>query len=247
MAKARGATRRKAQRQGAWMKWLTLSVVVSVTLAALLAGSHLLDPTVFPVRVIEIKTPLKQINADDIRRVVTPHVEPGFWQTSLDEVRAAVEMLPWVHHAKVRRGWPDQLVIEIEEQQAFARWGEGGILNPQGELFDDQNRMDGESLPVLSGPESSSRMMVEHYRQMKRLLDSVGLELRRVDISERRSWRLHLEGGYTLLLGRREPYPRLLRFVRTYPQGVADRWDEIERVDLRYSNGFAVRWRNPAV
>jgi cell division septal protein FtsQ len=31
-----------------------------------------------------------------------------------------------------------------------------------------------------------------------------------------------------------------------YPDTLAGRMDEVERIDLRYSNGFAVAWRESA-
>jgi cell division septal protein FtsQ len=39
----------------------------------------------------------------------------------------------------------------------------------------------------------------------------------------------------------------LQRFVVAYPSVFAGRLAELQRVDLRYSNGFSVRWQQVAV
>jgi len=53
-----------------------------------------------------------------------------------------------------------------------------------------------------------------------------------------------LDNGMALMLGRQEKsHERLLRFVRSYNRVLAARAEQIEQVDLRYTNGFAVRWK----
>ncbi len=47
-----------------------------------------------------------------------------------------------------------------------------------------------------------------------------------------------------VMLGRGDGYQRLLRFVRFYHRALQGRTAEVELVDLRYSNGFAVRWKD---
>ena len=44
-------------------------------------------------------------------------------------------------------------------------------------------------------------------------------------------------------LGRADTRRRLQRFVQAWPGVFVDRVDELQRVDLRYSNGFSVRWQ----
>jgi cell division protein FtsQ len=37
---------------------------------------------------------------------------------------------------------------------------------------------------------------------------------------------------------------RIQRFIHTASQVISHRWTEINYVDMRYSNGFAIGWRN---
>jgi cell division protein FtsQ len=47
----------------------------------------------------------------------------------------------------------------------------------------------------------------------------------------------------TVRLGRRDVDQRLERFIRTASQVIAHRLGDINYVDMRYSNGFAIGWR----
>ena len=61
------------------------------------------------------------------------------------------------------------------------------------------------------------------------------------------SLRLVAADGARIILGDREQAARRLRrFLDVYPQIVANHADGFAYADLRYTNGFAVRWTPPA-
>jgi cell division protein FtsQ len=68
----------------------------------------------------------------------------------------------------------------------------------------------------------------------------------RLELDNRRAWHLQLAGGVQLELGRADAWKRLQRFVVAYPSVFAGRLAELQRVDLRYSNGFSVYWQQVA-
>ncbi len=60
-------------------------------------------------------------------------------------------------------------------------------------------------------------------------------------MSQRRAWRVHLDDGMVLELGREQVASRLARFLAAYPRTLAPLNRRIDYVDLRYANGFAAR------
>ncbi len=54
---------------------------------------------------------------------------------------------------------------------------------------------------------------------------------------------IQLENGLTIKLGRTDIEHKITRFVAIYRQQIYPRRDEIQALDLRYSNGFAVAWK----
>ncbi len=59
--------------------------------------------------------------------------------------------------------------------------------------------------------------------------------------------KMDLDSGVDGAPGRREVDERIDRFIRTASQVISHRLNEITYVDMRYSNGFAIGWRNPAI
>ena len=117
------------------------------------------------------------------------------------------------------------------------------MLNPAGDRFAPKGKVDERGLPLLAGPEGSEHTLAERYVQFEPMVQSVGVGIRRLSMDERRAWSAVLTNGMELVLGRDAQQQRLARFVAVYPKVLAPRIQQIAAVDLRYTNGFAVRWR----
>jgi cell division protein FtsQ len=143
-----------------------------------------------------------------------------------------------VRHAAVRRHWPGRLEVALEEHVPLARWGERALVNTHGEVF--AGAYDG-ALPSFSGPAGTAKEIAIQYEYFRRALAEIGLAPDGLHVSPRRAWQVKLENGPTLELGREQIEARLARFVNAYGRSVAKLGRRIEYVDLRYSNGFAVR------
>ena len=64
-------------------------------------------------------------------------------------------------------------------------------------------------------------------------------------LRDRGSWFLTTEDGIEVLLGRDNLVDKMQRFMTIEQRLLQDRREMIARVDLRYSNGMAVAWREP--
>lgn len=219
---------------------------VLVALAALLlvyAGLQLLlRSALFPVREITVLGSFQHTGREPIERAARSGVSGNFFAADLGALRVALEQLPWVRRASVRRVWPDRIEVSLEEHVALARWGASGLVNTHGERFAAASLA---PLPMLAGPGGTEAEVTRRYRQFSALLAPLGETPERVILTPRFAWQLRLARGLNLELGRdsaREPVERrLARFVAVYPRTLARIQRQHEYVDLRYPNGFALR------
>jgi cell division protein FtsQ len=210
-------------------------------LAFAFTGLHwLLRAAPFPVRIVELRTPLKQASREEVEAALARHGAGNFFALRIDELRAAIERLPWVRAAAVRRVWPDRLEITIEEHVALARWGADALVNTHGERFSASADA---ALPLFMGPPGSEAEVTRRYTRFSALLAPLGSPLERIALSQRHAWQLRLASGVQLTLGRDADLAeqRLARFVEAYARALGDGARLPEVVDLRYPNGFAVR------
>lgn len=233
-------------RPGWIRQWLA-----GVLLFAAMAGaggwavSRITDPQLLPLRVVHIEGELQYLRTPSLERAVAAHASGNFFRVDLEAVRRAANELAWVHLVQVRRVWPDALHMRVVEQQPLARWGRDSLVNLRGEVFTPEDGPVPLALPGLSGPDGSAPRVSSTFRSMRQRLEPLGLRVRAVHLNDRGGWQVELAAGVVLQLGARDLEVRLDRFVRLYPGLVAGAQSQPEEVDLRYTNGFTVRWQGP--
>jgi cell division protein FtsQ len=225
-----------------WRRHARRAAAVMLLLGVLTALTWALDR---PVRVISMDGTFQRVSPGQIETAVAPLAHAGFMSADLDAIQRAVEALPWVEHARIQRRWPNGLHVTVIEQTAAARWGESGLLNTRGELFVKESLHVPAELPRLSGPDGTESEVARRYLAVQGRMVEAGMRIAAVRLDERGAWEMDLDSGVTVRLGRRDVDERIDRFLHTASPVIAHRLNEITYVDMRYSNGFAIGWRNP--
>jgi len=224
------------------LAWLL--VAAGAVMAASWMAGKVAQPDILPLRSVQVDGKFIHVTPAEIRAVMKGFADQGFVYVDTEAVRKEIESLPWVKAANVYRVWPDTLRVSVTEQQAVARWKNGGLVNSKGELFTPPLASYPANLPLFHGPEAMQAAMVRRYREMQRILVPLHFSVALLEMDPRHAWRLALNNGMVLVLGHQEEsHERLLRFVHSYNGVLAARADQIEQIDLRYTNGFAVRWK----
>lgn len=222
--------------------WLLALLLVALPVVAVVQGW--IGAGHWPLRTLRVQG-AERVDEARLREVVRPYARRGFFAVDLDAVRAAVAALPWVERAEVRKHWPDVLELRISEYRPFARWGATRLLSAHGHLFPAGKVQVPAGLPLLDGPEARVPEVVALYNQAREQLANAG-GVRGVAIDRRGSWSITLADGTQVVLGRDDPSSRLERFAALLPQLIAQNPQRrLLRADLRYTNGFALRWAVP--
>ena len=187
---------------------------------------------------------------DELLVLVEAQLDQGFWQLDLLQIKANLESHPWVRQAVIRRQWPNQLVIGIDEYVAVARWNEQYLLSATGDVFIPSQMASFVHLPLLNvdQQESPSRATIKQavtwFNQFQKPLTQYGLSV--VEQTQLRDgdFLLLLSNGSSLVLGADQLKKRFDRFLTLLDGTLIDELNDIDVVDLRYVNGLSVRWRD---
>ncbi|SFU29179.1 cell division protein FtsQ/DivIB [Pseudoduganella namucuonensis] len=226
-------------------------IFAAVALACAASGVWWLSQRpMFDLRTIRVETvdqaDLRHVNHLTLRAGTAGRIKGNFFTANLDSVRQAFESVPWVRRASVRREWPDQLIVALEEHEALGTWGEDGrLLSTKGDVF-TANLAEAEEdheLPAFSGPEGSEKEVLSRFGELRSWFSPVKLEPKGLDLSGRYAWTVKLDNGMSVELGREQSRTmlkeRVDRLVRIWPQ-LAARVQSIETIDMRYQNGLAL-------
>jgi cell division protein FtsQ len=229
------------------INWRALGVVLGVPAAiagAVIGALWMLNQ---PIETVAVSGRFQRVAPVDVERAVKAEVHgAGLLSVDLAAVRRAIHTLPWVDGVSVQRAWPRGLDVLVIEQTAAARWGERGLLNTRGELFDSDERHIPPELAQLSGPAGKESVVAQRYLAAAGRLMQAGLRLSAIRLDARGAWEMDLANGVTVRLGRREVDERFEKFMNTALKLVTQRGEDIAYVDMRYTNGFAIGWRGNA-
>ncbi len=234
-------------------KWLMRGLGLCLVIGLLV---WLSQRPVFTLRQIQIEPvgnqTLKHINLPIVKNQILEKVQGNFFSVRLEDVKRAFEEMPWVRRATVRRSWPNGLVIGIEEQTALGTWNtaEGQkLISELGEVFNGSVAEvdDGIVLVNFSGPDGSSKEVLRLYQKANTWFKPWDAGVSTLNLTERYAWSVKLSNGLRVEFGRDEEdvqqnltTERVARLLKNWPLVQAKWPTQIDAVDLRYGNGFAV-------
>src|SRR5437660_52135 len=229
------------------INWRHLGLTVGALAAIAAAVSVVAWAFDQPIETVAVTGRFQRVAPVDVERVVKEKVHgAGLLSVDLAAVRHAIHTLPWVDAVSVQRAWPRGLNVLVIEQTAAARWGERGLLNTRGELFDSDERHIPPELAQLTGPEGKESLVAQRYLAAEGRLSQAGLRLTAMRLDARGAWEFDLANGVTVRLGRRQVDERFEKFMNTALKLITQRGEDIAYVDMRYTNGFAIGWRGNA-
>lgn len=226
-----------------------LAALLAAGLAALLLGWAARQPA-FAIRGIRVEGDVTRNSVSTIRANALPKLAGGFFTMDLRQAQRAFESVPWVRRAVVRREWPNGLAVRLEEYRAVAQWGADDaskLVSRFGEVFDaNLGDVEDDHLPTLQGPEGSAPQMLEMLRRLGPVCERLDAQVETLALSARGSWRVELDSGAAIELGRGsddEVIARTERFASTLTQMSSRYGRALESADLRHNEGYALRLR----
>ena len=244
---------------------LLLATVLALGLAVAL--QWLMRWPVFSIRAITVEGDVTRNSDASLRANALPRMSGSFLSMNLQTGQQAFEAVPWVRHAVLQRVWPNRLKVRLEEHRPAAYWeakAEGAaadsdasdardisaerlLVNSFGEVFQaNLGDVEDDKLPVLTGPNGASAAMLLMWRGLQVQVAALDDGVERLELSGRGSWRVSLDKGAVIELGRgseAEVLARFGQFVRSITQITARYQTPLLSADLRHVDGYAVRLR----
>lgn len=236
----------REQTSGVWQHLLQvckLLFLVFLILSSFFVVKRFKLSNHFPIRTVQIYG-IQHVSQEDLEELLTPLVRRSFFAVNVAYLRNRILQMPWVAETYVRRAWPDRIEVRVVEKKAAAKWNDQNLLSKAGELFSPAEESYPQGLPQFTGPDGKHIIMLQYYDQMNRILDPLHAKISHLELTQYLTWKLTLDNGISLRVGHKDILTRLNHFVKVYTKIIGDRTADVDYVDLRYSNGVAVRWKS---
>jgi cell division protein FtsQ len=243
-----------------WMNIVSNALFMLFGVATLVLLAHwVMRQPAFTLSRIVIHGDVSHNSVATIRANAMPGLIGNFFTMNLRKSQQAFESVPWVRHAVVQRVWPNRLRVQLEEHRAAAIWSpddlvSGGgtievekLVNTFGEVFEaNLGDVEDQNLMILRGPQNATVQMLDMARAMTPVWMNLQATVEELALSGRGSWRVRLDTGAVLELGRgstQEVLARCEQFVATVGHLTQRYQRPVEYADLRHRDGYALRLR----
>jgi cell division protein FtsQ len=195
----------------------------------------------FPIKNVT-SSELINVNKDDISEAVKYLYSKSFFDIDLNYLKNKLEKIEWVRKINVRRSYPNEIIIDIEEHTPILIWNNKMYINKYGEKF-IVSKID-KNIPILVSDESRINEVFTYFESFNDKLSSRKLDFKITKIVENeiRSLTISLSSGINIQLGSKDVNNKITLFFEIYKSLNTRDLKKIRYIDMRYSNGFSVGW-----
>jgi len=197
----------------------------------------------FPIQQVSVMGELTHVDRAALGAALQPYMEDNFFAIDLDAVRETMESFTWIDSADIRKEWPHTLKVTLNERVPVANWGKKQFLSAKGEIFFAENVQPNPNLPTFIGMAEQAPLIADHYVRMQSVLRVAGLSIQTLEMTDRVSCTLQLRNGLSLIIDEKNSLDKLKRFTELYQLFSEEQKQQLLRVDLRYENGLAIKWK----
>ncbi len=222
---------------------LAMILIAAIVLASWMAYKRLTQHAFFPLKRVVIEQPLIFADGEDLTEVVSTYGHLDMLHIDVNVLAQEMAKISWVKSVKIKKQWPDALEVDVVERVPILRWGDKDFLDSEARHFRLPESSGLQALFAVRGPEGSEAEVLEMYRVLHPWFNAQNMPLEGLTLDNRRVWRVRLKDGIEVILGREEINQRLKKLV-VVNQRIIQRYRQyIDLLDLRYQDGFSVRWK----
>ena len=241
------AKKKKVSEGSFEFRWRGIYTLLLIVVPLFGGISYLVqNHTFLPIKTIQLSGTFQYIDQQEVEFTLRPFIGEGFFSLDIQKVRNTLSDKSWAESVSIRRVWPDRVVIKIVEKKPVARWDENNLLSDKAKIF-LANVEEFQNLPRVYGANIQPVQVLNKYYDFAKRFLSLDETIREIDIDSRGSVGIELANGFKIELGRENVDLRIERLLAIYASQIKPRRTEIQQLDLRYSNGFAVAWKKEAL
>ena len=197
---------------------------------------------ILPIRTIQLAGDFQNLDQREIEQVLRAYIGQGFFSLDIRDLQQSLHASSWTESVSIRRVWPDKLKVTITEKKPVARWDDRHLLSASARVFRADTAAFGH-LPLVHASGHGPAWALQRFHRLQASFELVGEQIVALRVDSRGSVDVELIDGLEIRLGRDDVERKVERLASIYDAQILPRREQIRRLDMRYSNGFAVAWK----
>ena len=210
-----------------------LIIIIFFLLSLILYTS---DYFIYPINEVEITSTSSNYNNEKINDIVVSIQGQDLLSLDLSDIKRRIRSDGWIRDVEIKKSFPDKLEIFVTPQQPYAIYNskimmkDGSVINATPMTVD---------LPIITDYTHDSSSSMNTMILTEKLLQKINLDIKKIEIH---ASLIKIYTSTNILISDRDNYEaNLNRLVLTFTDLQKLFKRDIKSIDMRYSNGFAIK------
>ncbi len=234
--------RQVSRKLGEWL--LAFFLLAAIFLSFHFAYKRITEHAFFPLKRVLLVRPLIYGDREAIMDVVAACKSQDMLRIDIRTLTERIARLSWVESVSISKQWPDALQVDVHERVPILRWGKEDFLDRKGKSFLLPASPKLDTLFPVTGPKGHEKQVLDMYLTIHPWLRRQGVDMRGLILDTRLVWHVILGKELDVIIGREELNQRFKKLAVVNRRIIKNYEKYIHSVDLRYRNGFSVRWKD---
>ncbi|MCF6766449.1 FtsQ-type POTRA domain-containing protein [Thiotrichales bacterium 19S3-7] len=226
---------------------MRLKVLIKLFVCAIIIGFgvwgwyYIHTPGRFPIKTVKIDGTYHYISQSMLKDLLLPQISNGFFNLDVNQLQNQLAKIPGIKSAGIRRSWPSTVHVTLNEYVAKAYWNKNAIITDDSKIFTPKVMLNLPDLAHLYSNRVHADLMLRTYSQLEALASKYQLTINDLTFTANQ-WSIKLSDGTIVILGSANPLKQLKKLLAVLPE-INQANKQIARIDMRYTNGFAVDFK----
>ena len=197
---------------------------------------YISDSFVYPIEEVEITSTTSNYDTEKINDIVASIQGQDLLSLDLSDIKRSIRSDDWIRDVEIKKSFPDTLEIIIIPQQPFAIYNSKIMMMDGTVIKAPSLPLD---LPIIIDHTNDSLSSMNTMILTDKLLQKIDLDIKKVEIHDSL---IKVFTSTNMLISDRVNYEvNLNRLVISFQDLKKLFKREIKSIDMRYSNGFAIK------
>ena len=197
---------------------------------------YISDYFVYPIEEVEVTSTTSNYDTEKINDVVVSIYGQDLLSLDLSDIKRSITSDEWIRDVEIKKSFPDTLEIIIIPQQPYAIYNSKIMMLDGTVIGNSSLSLD---LPIIVDHTNDSLSSMNIMILTRKLLQKIDLDIKKVEIHDAL---IKVFTSTNIFISDRINYEvNLKRLVITFQDLQRLFKREIKSIDMRYSNGFAIK------
>ena len=197
---------------------------------------YISDYFVYPIEEVEVTSTTSNYDTEKINDVVVSIYGQDLLSLDLSDIKRSITSDEWIRDVEIKKSFPDTLEIIIIPQQPYAIYNSKIMMLDGTVIGNSSLSLD---LPIIVDHTNDSLSSMNIMIHTRKLLQKNDLDIKKVEIHDAL---IKVFTSTNIFISDRINYEvNLKRLVITFQDLQRLFKREIKSIDMRYSNGFAIK------